>query len=214
MTNYSIFPRFLVSVDCVVFGFEEGKLKVLIHKRPYDPGMGELSLIGGFVERNENLETAALRILADFTGLDDVYLTQIAAFGEVERDPGERVISIVYSVLVDIRRFDENIASEHNAVWVEVDKLPKLCFDHNEMVTKARLMLGEDIKDSPVAGYLLPRHFTILTLQTLHEAIIGQEIDKRNFRRSLSDKPYIHATDLIDRKSSRRGALMYEFDMG
>jgi len=94
-----------------------------------------------------------------------------------------------------------------------VDKLPKLCFDHNEMVAKARHILGEDIKNTPIAGYLLPRHFTILTLQTLHEAIQGQEIDKRNFRRSLSDKPYIHATDLIDMKSSRRGAVLYEFDL-
>lgn len=213
MTSYSSYPRFFVSVDCVVFGFEDNKLKVLIHKRPYDPGKGELSLIGGFVEKNENLETAALRILTDFTGLDDVHLSQIAAFGEVERDPGERVISIVYSVLLDLSRFNENIATEHNAEWVDIDQLPKLCFDHNMMVDKARLMLGEAIKNSPVAGHLLPSHFTISTLQTLYEAILGQEIDKRNFRRSLSDKPYIHATDLIDHKSSRRGALLYKFDL-
>lgn len=213
MTNYSSYPQFFVSVDCVVFGFEDNHLKVLIHKRPYDPGQGELSLIGGFVERNENLETAALRILAEFTGLDDVYMKQIAAFGEVERDPGERVISIVYGVLLDIRRFDEQIASEHNAEWVEIDKLPQLCFDHNEMVSRARQMLIEDIKNTPVAGRLLPRYFTITNLQTLYEAIIGQEIDKRNFRRSLSDKPYIHVTNLIDKMSSRRGAKLYEFDL-
>ena len=213
MTNYSSYPRFFVSVDCVVFGFEDNKLKVLIHKRPYDPGLGELSLIGGFVERNENLETAALRILAEFTGLDDVYLKQISAFGEVERDPGERVISIVYSVLLDIRRFDEEIAKSHNAEWIEVGKLPKLCFDHNEMVERARQMLCADIKDTPIVGHLLPRYFTISNLQILHEVITGQEIDKRNFRRSLTDKPYIHATKLIDKMSSRRGATLYEFDL-
>lgn len=213
MTNYSSYPRFLVSVDCVVFGYEDSKLKVLIHKRPYDPGKGELSLIGGFVEKNENLEDAAARIMKNFTGLDDVYLTQIAAFGEVERDPGERVISIVYFVLVNTSRFNEKVASEHNAEWVDIDQLPQLCFDHNLMVDKAREMLGGFIKNTPVAGHLLPEYFTITNLHTLHEAILGQEIDKRNFRRSLSDKPYIHATDMIDKKSSRRGALLYKFDL-
>lgn len=212
MTHYSPYPRFLVSVDCVVLGYEDNKLKVLIHKRPYDPGKGELSLIGGFVEREEDIEMAARRILFEFTGLEDVYLTQIAAFGMVDRDPGDRVISIVYSVLLDIRCFDENKAFEHNAVWVEINHLPQLCFDHNEMVKTTCQMLGEDIKNKPVAKYLLPRYFTISSLLTLYETILNQEIDKRNFRRALSGKSYIHATNLIDKKSSRRGAILYEFE--
>lgn len=213
MTNYSSYSRFFVSVDCVVFGFEEEKLKVLIHKRPYDPGEGELSLIGGFVGVNESLEASARRILAEFTGLNDVYMQQIAAFGEVERDPGERVVSIVYSVLINIKWYDEQLAKEHNAEWVDIESLPKLCFDHNEMVDRARKMLGEKIKDTPLAGYLLPRYFTISQLQQLHESVLGMELDKRNFRRSLNDKPFIHATSLIDKVSSRRGATLYEFDL-
>ncbi|MCR5313522.1 MAG: NUDIX domain-containing protein [Bacteroidaceae bacterium] len=211
MTNYSSYPRFFVSVDCVIFGFKDGKLKVLIHKRPYEPGLGEQSLIGGFVQRDENLENAVFRILKEFTGLDNVYIRQLAAFGEVERDPGERVISVVYYVLINFENYKEELTKEHNATWVDVNELPKLCFDHNEMVEKARKELGEDIKNTPVAGKLLPRYFTLTQLQTLHESIQGQLIDKRNFRRSISDKDYIQATDMIDKVMSRRGATLYEF---
>lgn len=213
MTNYSSYPQFFVSVDCVVFGFEDGKLKVLTHKRPYEPAQGEISLIGGFVEKDESLEDAARRLLMKFTGLDEVYIQQIAAFGEVERDPGERVISVVYSVLINMKWYDEELAQKYNAEWIDIAELPQMCFDHNAMVDKARQMIGEKIKDTPIAGYLLPRYFTISQLQSLHESVLGQEIDKRNFRRSLSDKPYIHATSLIDKMSSRRGATLYEFDL-
>lgn len=213
MTNYSSYPQFFVSVDCVVFGFEDGKLKVLTHKRPYEPAQGEISLIGGFVEKDESLEDAARRLLMKFTGLDEVYIQQIAAFGEVERDPGERVISVVYSVLINMKWYDEELAQKYNAEWIDIAELPQMCFDHNAMVDKARQMIGEKIKDTPIAGYLLPRYFTISQLQSLHESVLGQEIDKRNFRRSLSDKPYIHATCLIDKMSSRRGATLYEFDL-
>ncbi len=213
MTNYSSYPRFLVSVDCVIFGFQDGKLKVLIHNRPYEPGLGEQSLIGGFVQRDENLENSTLRILKEFTGLDNVYIRQLAAFGEVERDPGERVISIVYYVLINLEEYDEQLTKQHDARWVDVDELPKLCFDHNEMVNKARKELGEDIKNTPVASKLLPRYFTLTQLQSLHESIQGQTIDKRNFRRSISDKDYLHATDMIDKVMSRRGATLYEFKL-
>ncbi len=211
MTSYSSYPQFFVSVDCVVFGYHEGKLKVLTHQRPYEPGLGEKSLIGGFVQKEENLETAARRILKEFTGLDNVYLQQLAAFGEVERDPGERVISVVYYVLIDIAKYDEQQVILHNAEWLDVDNLPALCFDHNEMVEKARQVLGEDIKDTPVAGKLLPRYFTLTQLQMLHESILGMSVDKRNFRRAISEKAYIHSTNLIDKDSSRRGATLYEF---
>lgn len=212
MTNYSSYPRFFVSVDCVIFGYHEGKLKVLTHQRPYEPGLGEKSLIGGFVQKDENLETAARRILKEFTGLDKVYLQQLAAFGEIDRDPGERVISVVYYVLINIEEYNEELAILHKAEWIDVDNLPTLCFDHNEMVERARNVLGEDIKDTPVAGKLLPRYFTLTQLQTLHESILGTTVDKRNFRRAIADKSYVQATNLIDKDSSRRGATLYEFN--
>ena len=211
MTAYQSYPKFFVSVDCIIFGFAEGRLKVLVHQRPYEPGMGEYSLIGGFVQSNESVNSSAKRILKEFTGLDKVYMQQLAVYGEVERDPGERVISIVYYALVNVDNYDSSLSDIHNAKWVDVDNMPALCFDHNDMVQKARRMIGETIKDKPIGSNLLPRYFTLSSLQTLYESILGTTIDKRNFRRSISEKDYILATDMIDKDSSRRGATLYRF---
>ena len=211
MTAYKSYPKFYVSVDCIIFGFVEGHLKVLIHQRPYEPGMGELSLIGGFVQTDESVDTSAKRILKEFTGLDNVYMQQLAAYGEVERDPGERVISIVYYALINVDNYDAHLSDIHNAKWVDVDNLPTLCFDHNDMVQQARRMVGETIKNEPIGSNLLPRYFTLSLLQTLYESILGTSIDKRNFRRAISEKDYIQATGMIDKESSRRGATLYRF---
>ncbi len=211
MTAYQSYPKFFVSVDCIIFGFAEGRLKVLVHQRPYEPGMGEYSLIGGFVQSNESVNSSAKRILKEFTGLDKVYMQQLAVYGEVERDPGERVISIVYYALVNVDNYDSSLSDIHNAKWVDVDNMPALCFDHNDMVQKARRMIGETIKNKPIGSNLLPRYFTLSSLQTLYESILGTTIDKRNFRRSISEKDYILATDMIDKDSSRRGATLYRF---
>ena len=211
MTAYQSYPKFFVSVDCIIFGFAEGRLKVLVHQRPYEPGMGEYSLIGGFVQSNESVNSSAKRILKEFTGLDKVYMQQLAVYGEVERDPGERVISIVYYALGHVDNYDSSLSDIHNAKWVDVDNMPALCFDHNDMVQKARRMIGETIKNKPIGSNLLPRYFTLSSLQTLYESILGTTIDKRNFRRSISEKDYILATDMIDKDSSRRGATLYRF---
>lgn len=211
MTAYQSYPKFFVSVDCIIFGFAEGRLKVLVHQRPYEPGMGEYSLIGGFVQSNESVNSSAKRILKEFTGLDKVYMQQLAVYGEVERDPGERVISIVYYALINVDNYDSSLSDIHNAKWVDVDNMPALCFDHNDMVQKARRMIGETIKNKPIGSNLLPRYFTLSSLQTLYESILGTTIDKRNFRRSISEKDYILATDMIDKDSSRRGATLYRF---
>ena len=191
MTAYQSYPQFYVSVDCIIFGFAEGHLKVLIHQRPYEPGMGEQSLIGGFVQTNESVDSSAKRILKEFTGLDNVYMQQLAAYGEVERDPGERVISIVYYALINVDNYDETLSELHNAKWVH--------------------KIGETIKNEPIGSNLLPRYFTLSLLQTLYESILGTSIDKRNFRRAISEKDYIKPTGMIDKASSRRGATLYEF---
>ncbi|MBR0047116.1 MAG: NUDIX hydrolase [Bacteroidaceae bacterium] len=211
MTVYKSYPKFYVSVDCIIFGFAEGHLKVLIHQRPYEPGIGELSLIGGFVQSDESVDSSAKRILKEFTGLDNVYMQQLATYGEVERDPGERVISIVYYALINVDNYDAHLSELHNAKWVDVEHLPTLCFDHNDMVQQARHTIGETIKNEPIGSNLLPRYFTLSLLQTLYESILGTSIDKRNFRRSISEKDYIKPTGMVDKVSSRRGATLYEF---
>lgn len=165
----------------------------------------------GLCPKDESVDLAAKRILTYFTGLDNVYMQQLAAYGDVERDPGERVISIVYYALANTEKALTTLSDINEAEWIDVDQLPKLCFDHNDMVEKARQIIGESIMTKPIGKYLMPRYFTLSILQSLYESILGTHIDKRNFRRSISEKDYIKATDMIDKGTSRRGATLYEY---
>jgi len=209
---YSQYPRFHVAVDCIIFGFEKGQLKVLLQKRPFEPRQGEWSLMGGFVKRNEDVDHAALRVLKQLTGLTNIFMKQVGAFGSVNRDSGDRVISIAYFALVDIERVKEELNHEHSAYWEDMNHLPPLLFDHKDMIEHALSKLRSLISRQPVTFSLLPPLFTLTQLQLLYEAIIGQKIDKRNFRKRVSEIPYIEKTDEIDKLSSKRGAALYQFN--
>ena len=212
MTAYTSYPQFYVSVDCVIFGFADGHLKVLIHQRPYAPGQGEMSLIGGFVQTNESIDTSAKRILKEFTGLDNVYMQQLATFGEVERDPGERVISVAYCALINVKDYDRHLLEEHGVQWVELNKMPRLYSDHNDMVKRAITLLRRRINTEPLSFNLLPDLFTLTQLQHVYEAVLGEEIDKRNFRKRIRSIDFIEKTELIDKLTSKRGAALYRFN--
>ena len=201
----------LISVDCIVFGFEEGKLKLLIGKRKMNPGKGEWSLYGGFVQANESLEQAATRTLCSLTGLDNIYMTQVGAYGAVDRDPGERVISIAYCSLINVSDYNEVQQKEYGVEWVSVDELPDLYSDHNMMVTEAIEKLRRHLSSEPLCFNLLPEHFTLTQLQKVYEAILGEEIDKRNFRKRIKTMECIQKTKLVDKLSSKRGAALYRF---
>ena len=147
MTNYyGEHAKQYVSVDCIVFGFEENKLRLLLGKRNMDPGRGELSLYGGFVGEKESLSDAAARVLQDLTGLSKLYMKQVGAFGNIDRDPGERVISIVYCALINVKDYDDQLRIQHGLEWVNLDEMPKLYSDHNIMVDKAITMLRRRVK--------------------------------------------------------------------
>ncbi len=212
MTYYSEHSKVWVSVDCIVFGFENGKLKLLIGKRQMDPGRGEWSLYGGFVRANESLEDAANRVLYDLTGLKKVYMKQVGAFGAIDRDPGDRVISVAYCALINVKDYDEKIRIEHGLEWVTRQNLPKLYSDHEIMIHKAITLLRRRINTEPLSFNLLPDLFTLTQLQKVYEAILGEEIDKRNFRKRIKSIDFIEKTDLIDKLSSKRGAALYRFN--
>ena len=116
---YSEHSQVWVSVDCIVFGFEDNKLKLLIGRRHMDPGRGEWSLYGGFVKNDESLEDAANRVLQDLTGLNKIYMKQVGAFGAIDRDPGERVISVAYCALINVKDYDDKLRKEHGLQWVD-----------------------------------------------------------------------------------------------
>ena len=209
---YGEHTRLLVSVDCIVFGFEEDKLKLLIGKRHMDPGRGEFSLYGGFVGIDESLPDAANRVLRDLTGLDKLYIKQVGAFGNIDRDPGERVISIAYCAQINVKDYDDNIRLQHGLEWVNLEDMPKLYSDHNIMVSKAINMLRRRINTEPLSFNLLPNLFTLTQLQHVYEAILGEEIDKRNFRKRIKTIDFIEKTELVDRITSKRGAALFRFN--
>ena len=208
---YGEHSKVWLSVDCIVFGFDEGKLKILIGKRKMDPGRGEWSLYGGFVNADES-DDAASRTLFELTGLKRIYMRQIGAFGNVDRDPGERVVSIAYYALINVNDYDEKLRTSHGAEWMDINEIPQLYSDHNEMVRKARKLMRQKLSHEPVGFRLLPKLFTLTQLQKLYEAVNGEELDKRNFRKRVKDMDFIEKTDLIDKKGSKRGAYLYRFN--
>lgn len=211
-TYYNINPRFYVSVDCIIFGFDKGSLKLLLLKRNFEPAKGSWSLMGGFVQDGESVDDAAKRVLAELTGLENVYMEQVGTFGEVDRDPGERVISVAYYALININEYDRNLVQQHNAHWAEINEIPPLVFDHPQMVKQARIMLQKKASSEPIGFNLLPSLFTLFQLQSLYEAIYGEPLDKRNFRKRVADLNYIEKTDKIDKTGSKRGATLYKFN--
>ena len=208
---YSVHPKFHTAVDCIIFGFEEGELSLLLLQRNFEPSKGDWSLAGGFVEDGESLDDAARRVVADLTGFDDLYMRQVHTYGEVGRDPGERVLSTAYYALVDIKRYDRELRA-HNAFWVRLPEIPHLIFDHDQMVADALRFMRYQAGIKPVGINLLPEEFTLTQLQTLYEAIFGERIDKRNFRKRIAGMDYIEKTGNIDKTLSRKGAALYRFN--
>ena len=209
---YGEHSKVFVSVDCIVFGFDNDNLKLLIGHRQMDPGRGEWSLYGGFVGEDESLEEAASRVLYTLTGLEDIYMKQVGAFGAIDRDPGERVITVAYCALINVNDYDDTLRKEHGVEWVSINELPKLYSDHNEMVRKAITLLRRRISTEPLSFNLLPELFTLTQLQHVYEAILGEQIDKRNFRKRVKSIEFIEKTEHIDKLTSKRGAVLYRFN--
>ena len=212
MAYYHEHSKVWLSVDCIIFGFDENKLKILIGRRNMDPGRGEWSLYGGFVHATESVDEAASRTLYELTGLRNLYMRQIGAFGKVDRDPGERVVSIAYYALINANDYDDKLREEHGQQWINIEEIPQLYSDHNEMVIKARKMMQQKMAHEPVGFRLLPSLFTLTQLQRLYEAVYGTELDKRNFRKRVKEMDFIEKTELIDKKNSKRGAYLYRFN--
>jgi len=209
---YNQHPRMFVAVDCIIFGFSAGELSLLLLKRNFEPAKGEWSLMGGFVQEGESVDAGARRVVAELTGLEDIYMRQVGTYGEVDRDPGERVVSVAYFALVDIEKYDRALVAEHNAFWVRLPEIPTLIFDHNKMVSDAVRFMRYQASVKPVGMNLLPEEFTLSQLQSLYEAIFGEKLDKRNFRKRVADMEFVEKTGGVDKTQSKRGAALYRFN--
>ena len=209
---YQEYPSHYVAIDCIIFGFDKKKLKLLLIKRYFQPGKGKWSLMGGFLKENESLDEAADRILYELTGLNNIYSEQLHTYGEVDRDPAGRVVSVAYYALIDTVKFDEIISRDYHASWFDINKIPELIFDHNEMVDKALRRLRRRCKSQPIGFELLPQKFTIPQLMKLYEAIFQQKFDKRNFRKKILSHGVLTKLEEKDMEGSRKGAYLYQFD--
>jgi ADP-ribose pyrophosphatase YjhB (NUDIX family) len=209
---YTAFDKIHVAVDCIIFGFLENKLKILLLNRDLEPGLGKSSLIGGFVKGEESLDDAAYRILHDLTGLENVFLEQVYAYGAVDRDPGERVISVSYFALLKVQDLDHEHVEKHGARWCDVSDCDQLIFDHHDMVERALSRLRRKAKSQPIGFELLPGKFTIPQLQMLYEAIYQKKLDNRNFRKKLLTMDVLEKLEIKDKSTSKKGAYLYRFD--
>ncbi|GAB6010707.1 NUDIX hydrolase [Viscerimonas tarda] len=204
--------KFYLSVDCLILGFRDDKLYLLITKRIFEPLKGQDSLMGGFIRVDENIDEAATRVLSEYTGIENIYMEQVGAYGEVGRDIGERVISIAYYALIDMQTFDDELCETHNARWVELEKVNELVFDHNRILSDTLNILKKKAATQPVGFNLLPEKFTLPQLQTLYEAIYQRPLDKRNFRKRILEMDILKKHADKDKSSSKRGAYYYSFD--
>lgn len=212
MRHYTHASRILVALDCIIFGFDGEKLQLLLIKRNFDPEQGKWSLMGGFLNEQEDLEAAAQRILFDLTGLTNTYLEQLQTFGAVDRDPVERTISVVYYALVNIQEQDINAIKAHNASWIDLHEKPDLIFDHNAMVDQALRQLRYKAALHAIGFELMPEKFTIPQLQKVYEAIYNTQLDRRNFSRKIMSTELLIHTGEKDRQSVTKKGKLYRLN--
>jgi 8-oxo-dGTP diphosphatase len=213
MSHTYKYPRAALTVDAVVFGFDEGELKVLLIQRGITPFKGKWALPGGFVQVDETLDAAVRRELVEETGLTDIYLEQLYTFDAVDRDPRERVISVAHYALVKLSEHPAAGATDaSDAQWFPVADTPGLAFDHAEILNTALQRLRGKVRYEPIGFELLPTKFTLSQLQHLYEAVLQTRLDKRNFRKKiLATKLLVPLKDQA-RGGAHRPAQLFRFD--
>lgn len=209
--HYPHTKRILVAIDCIIFGFDQDDLKLLLTKRSFEPEKGKWSLIGGFVKENESLDDATKRILTKLTGLRNIFMEEVKVFSEVDRDPVERTISVAYYALIKINE-TLKISADYGAHWFSINEIPELIFDHRDMVDAAHHKLKSMAKHQPIGFELLPKKLTIPQLRRLYETIYQEELDKRNFSRKILAMNMLEKLNEKDKSSSKKGAYLYRFD--
>jgi 8-oxo-dGTP diphosphatase len=213
MNEFNEYFKSAFTVDNVIFGFDEGDLKVLLIKRGEEPYQGKWALPGYFVYPNEDLDTAAKRVLEELTGLRNVYLEQVKTFGAVDRHPFGRVITVAYFSLIKISHYTIQPSSiARKAKWHSVSKIKDLAFDHLEILRACFDRLKWSVRSRPVGFELLPPKFTLTQLQHLYEAILETDLDKRNFRKKILSMDLLIDLEETQEGVAHRPARLYQFD--
>ncbi|MDO6737267.1 NUDIX domain-containing protein [Wenyingzhuangia sp. 2_MG-2023] len=201
------------SVDCVIFGFKDESLKVLLIKRKNDPQKGLMALPGDFLDANVSIYDSARNTLKKITNLEDIYLEQIRAFGETDRYPGKRVITISYFALINIEKYSPQAGyTAEKLEWCDIDKLPELAFDHHKIIQSAHRRLKQRVRHEPVGFNLLPNEFSLTNLQHVYETILQVELNKRNFRTKINQMKLLIDTGKKQENVAHKPAILYRFD--
>jgi 8-oxo-dGTP diphosphatase len=203
------FFQIALSVDCVIFSYDKKKLKVLVFESDFEEYAGMLSLIGDLVQPEEDLEEAPNRILRERAGLHDVYMEQVHTFGHVERHPSGRVITTAYYSLVDIKTH-KLPHSETNPHWHEVEDISEMAFDHKMILDTCLQRLRENVMEHPIVFNLLPEKFSLRELQDLYEAILGVDLDRRNFRKRIMLKNWLVDLNQMEEDVPHRPGKLYK----
>ncbi|TYQ28483.1 MULTISPECIES: NUDIX hydrolase [unclassified Pseudanabaena] len=214
MSHTYEYPRPALTVDCIVFGLDmQQELKVMLIQRDIPPFQGKWAIPGGFVRMDETLEEAALRELQEETGIHDVFLEQLYTFGNLDRDPRDRTVTVAYYALIDLCEQQIKAATDaRDANWFSIDRIPPLAFDHNEILQIAIARLRGKIRYEPIGFELLPTQFTLSQLQKLYETVLARSLDKRNFRKKILNMDLLIDTGEIEKGVSHRAAKLYQFD--
>lgn len=212
ISSYQDQTQILVAVDCIIFGFDEDELKILLIKRNFEPLKGKWSLMGGFLKPDETAEEAADRVLQSLTGLHNVYMEQVHTYTRPDRDPVERTISISYYALINIEDHNEELTKQYSAQWFSLNEAPELIFDHQQIVQHAISRLRYKTSVQPIGFELLPEKFTMRQLQKLYETILNEQLDKRNFNKKINQLDVLIKLDEKDMTSSKKGSFLFTFD--
>jgi 8-oxo-dGTP diphosphatase len=202
-----------LSIDCVIFGFRDGELDILLIKHAEGISKGRWALPGGWIQYNESVDEAAARLLNSLTGVSNIYLEQLRCFGDVDRYPGKRVLTIAYFALVNADNYSLQPGfTASDAQWFNVQLVPSLPYDHNEILDFGFRHLKHKVRHEPIGFNLLPKKFTLHHIQKLYEAILETALDKPNFRRKLLNMNLLVPCDEKQKDVSHRAANLYRFD--
>lgn len=200
-----------LSVDCVIFGFDENKLKVLLIRSDFKKYENKWSLLGDLVKPDEDLDASAYRILKERTGLDDVYLEQVHTFGEINRHPAGRVVTVAYCSLINIQHYKLGIL-KNELHWHDVAGVTDLAFDHTKIFETSLSQLRKRVQEHPLGFSMLPSKFSLRELQNLYEAILNIKLDRRNFRKKFFSMDFLIDLDEIEQNVPHRPGKLYRFD--
>jgi len=207
----SKYPTVPLTVDCVIFGFDENSLKVLLIKSDLAQFNGKLSFLGDNVHVHEDLDTAANRVLKERTGMNDVFLEQVHTFSNPDRHPAGRVVTTVYASLLNIKHH-ELIIHDNELKWHVVNQITEMAFDHQQILEVCTKWLQKKVQEQPLAFNLLPTKFSLRQLQNVYEAILAIKLDRRNFRKKFASMGFLNDTNEMETHVTHRPGKLYTFD--